>query len=190
MKRRTKPKSVDETAFVGPAKLHAGHSERNVGGTAGAKKAWQNDAEHPLSLAYAKGQLIRGNERYSSLQRFEAGDQYRRLFEMMHRSGRDSTDINLVSGGAGEPITEHMVDATRRIIAIDRHLKMQDRAIIRHVCGEGWWPSVAVRDACGEHYDKAVVPRLCEALDNLIEAIDAARGHKGLRGDAPPQATR
>ena len=106
----------------------------------------------------------------------------------MHRSGRDSTDINLVSGGAAAPITQPMVDATKRIIAIDCHLKKQDRAIIRHVCGEGWWPSVAVREACGEHYDKAVVPRLCEALDNLIEAIDAARRQKRLRRvDSWPQ---
>jgi hypothetical protein len=109
----------------------------------------------------------------------------------MHRSGRVSTDINLVSGGAGASITQHMFDATKRIIAVDCYLKKQDRAIIRHVCGEGWWPSVAVRDACGEHYDKAVVPRFCEALDNLIEAIDAARRQKRLRGsDGAPEAIR
>jgi len=186
MKRR-RAKAAQEESIIGPAKLHAGHSLRNVGAGAGAKKAWRNDAEHPLLLAFTKGQLIRGNERYTSEQRFNAGDEYRRLFETMHRSGRDSTDINLVSGGgAGGSITQDMIDATRRIIAIESNLKKQDRAIIRHVCGEAWWPSVAVREACGEHYDKAVVPRLCEALDNLIEAIEAARRQRLRR---PPTQT-
>ena len=177
----------DASAPLGPAKRHAGHSPRNISARAGAKKAWRNDAEHPLSLAYAKGQLIRGNERHSSQQRFEAGDEYRLLFETMHRSGRDSTDINLVSGGTALSLTQAMADAIKRIIAIDSHLKKQDRAIVRRVCGEGWWPSEAVREACGEHYDKATVPRFCEALDNLIEAIEAARRR---RPAPPPPPTR
>ena len=87
--RRKRARAAQDDGIVGPAKLHAGHSPRNIGAEAGAKKAWRNDAEHPLLLAYAKGQLIRGNERYTSEQRFEAGDEYRRLFETMHRSGRD-----------------------------------------------------------------------------------------------------
>jgi hypothetical protein len=173
-KTQLAPDPSDSSAPVGPAKLHAGHAPRNISPRAGAKKAWQNNAEHPLLLAYLKGQLIRGNERYTSQQRYEAGDEYRGLFELMHRSGRDSTDINLVSSSVGVSITQEMTDAIRKIAAIELGLKKQDRAIIRHVCGEGWWPSEAVRRACGEHYEKAVVPRFCEALDNLIEAIAAA----------------
>ena len=88
--------------------------------------------------------------------------------------------------GAGLSLSQAMADATKRIIAIDSHLKEQVRAIIRRVCGEGWWPSEAVREACGEHYDKAIVPRFCEALDNLIEAIEAAR----RRRSTPPPPTR
>jgi len=187
VKMKTKGTPVEHASTpLGPAKLHAGHSPRNISARAGAKKAWRNDAEHPLSLAYAKGQLIRGNEHHTSQQRFEAGDEYRRLYEIMHRSGRDSTDINLVSGGAALSLTQAMADATKRIIAIDSHLKSQDRAIVRHVCGEGWWPSEAVRKACGEHYDKATVPRFCEALDNLIEALAAVRH----RRPAPTPPTR
>src|SRR5260221_359393 len=82
MKTKATP-TEDESAPLGPAKRHAGHSPRNISARAGAKKAWRNDAEHPLSLAYAKGQLIRGNERHTSQQRFEAGDEYRCLFETM-----------------------------------------------------------------------------------------------------------
>jgi hypothetical protein len=163
------------TAPLGPAKLHQGHSRRNLGAGAGAKRGWRNDAEHPLTLAYVKGQLIRGNEVHTAKQRYDAGEDYRQLFEAMHRSGRDSTDINLVSGGSGASISQMMIDAVRKIASIESRLKAQDRDIVRHVCGEGWWPSEAVRAACGNHYDKAVIPRFCEALDNLVEAITQAR---------------
>jgi len=162
-------------APLGPAKLHAGHARRNLGAGPGAKRGWRNDAEHPLTLAYIKGQLIRGNEVYTAKQRYDAGEDYRQLYEAMHRSGRDSTDINLVSGGSGQAISQITVDAVRKVAFIESHLKAQDRAIIRHVCGEGWWPSEAVRAACGNHYDKAVVPRFCEALDNLVGALTLAR---------------
>jgi len=155
--RKAKPVDDSETP-VAPAKFHAGHAPCNISPRAGARKGWQNDAEHPLLLAYAKGQLIRGDERYSSRQRFDAGDEYRRLFELMHRSGRDSTDIDMVSSSTALSITQEMMDAIKRLAAIEAGLKRQDRAIIRHVCGEGWWPSEAVRQACGEHYDKATVP--------------------------------
>jgi hypothetical protein len=184
-RRRTREATACETSSMGdqnaptlplgPAKLHAGHARRNLGVGAGAKRAWRNDAEHPLTLAYVKGQLIRGNEIYTAKQRYDAGEEYRQLHEAMHRSGRDSTDINLVSGGSGLSISQIMVDSAKKIACIESHLKAQDRAIVRHVCGEGWWPSEAVRAACGNHYDKAVVPRFCEALDNLVDAIAEAR---------------
>ena len=172
--RPTENASSDQVP-IGPAKLLAGHARRNLGAGAGAKRGWRNDAEHPLTLAYVKGQLIRGNEIYTAKQRYDAGEDYRQLFETMHRSARDSTDMNLVSGGSGVSISQFMVDAVRKIASIEGNLKSQDRAIIRHVCGEGWWPSEAVRHACGNHYDKAVIPRFCEALDNLVDAISNAR---------------
>lgn len=173
----------DDTVVDMPAKLHGGHSQTHgLGANAGAKKGWRNDGEHPLSLAYAKGQLIRGsiqdergNAKYCALERITAGDEYRKHFEEMHRSGRDSTDMDVVSSGGGFPITETMNTATKKIAAIEHHLKGQDKIIVRRVCGEGWWPSEAVREAAGITYEKATVPRLNEALDNLIEAIEAAR---------------
>lgn len=173
--RARSPGQTGSAVPLGPAKLHAGHARRNLGPGAGAKLAWRNDAEHPLTLAYAKGQLIRGNEIYTAKQRYDAGEEYRQIFEAMHRSGRDSTDLNIVCGGSGLSVSQMLVDAVKNIASIEAHLKAQDRAIIRHVCGEGWWPSEAVRAACGNHYDKAVVPRLCEALDNLVDAIGRAR---------------
>src|SRR3569832_1186136 len=60
-----------------PAKIHAGHSRRALGVAAGSGKGWRNDAEHPLSLALAKGQLIRGKECHTPRMRIDAGDLYR-----------------------------------------------------------------------------------------------------------------
>jgi hypothetical protein len=162
----------------GPAKLHAGHSLRLIGHGAGAARAWKNDAEHPLTLAHAKGQLAKGNPRYTADDRFRAGDEYRALFERMHPRNRDSTDRDPLGTAqcTGAPIALTMAEATKKIVAIDSHLSARDRAIIRHVCGEGWSPAQAVRDALGhDWYKDRVVPRFNEALDALIEAMIAAR---------------
>jgi hypothetical protein len=51
-----------------------------------------------------------------------------------------------------------MIDASRWLKAVEAQLNAEDRTILRLVCGEGFWPSEAVRAAAGHsHYDKAVV---------------------------------
>jgi len=180
VKVRTGATSIDAEPIVGPAKLHAGHRRRMLGAAAGSKRGWRNDSEHPLSLAYAKGQLIRGNEKYSAAQRYEAGDLYRVAYEASQRKTRDSTDMNVVSGGKGEGITERMIDAGRWLGAIEARLNREDGRIVRMVCGEGYFPSEAVRTAFGhDHYKFAVLPRFNEALDHLIEAIAETRQTNG-----------
>jgi hypothetical protein len=179
-KKQHRADAHDES--VGPAKLHAGHSRRMLGPGAGAKKGWRNDAEHPLTLAYAKGQLIRGNQKNSAMQRYEAGDAYRAACEASLRKTRDSTDMNVVSGGRREGTNERMLDAFAWLRAVDSGLSEEDRRIVRLVCGEGWFPSEAVRAAFGhDHYKFAVVPRFNEALDHLIEAIAKASSLVGGR---------
>jgi len=178
MKREQQQRTDKDDEIVGPAKLHAGHSRRMLGTGAGAKQAWRNDAEHPLTLAYVKGQLIRGNEKHSAMQRYEAGDAYRAACEASQRKTRDSTDMNIVSGGKREGMNERTLDAFAWLRAVESGLGEEDRRIVRLVCGEGWFPSEAVRAAFGHnHYKYAVVPRFNEALDHLIEAIAKGRPH-------------
>ena len=167
-RKAKQPEPID-----GPAILRAFHVKRPVGALAGARSAWKNIAEHPLTLAFEKGQLGRGDPRYTPEMRLSAGNKYRQLCEQLASTGRDSTDVERIhGGGADHAVTEFRVDAIRKLAAVDRHMKTRDRKIVRHVCGDGWWPSEAVRDACGhEHYDKAVIPRFVEALDALIDAF-------------------
>jgi hypothetical protein len=71
-----------------------------------------------------------------------------------------------------------MLDAFAWLRAVDSGLGEEDRRIVRLVCGEGWFPSEAIRAAFGhDHYKFAIVPRFNEALDHLIEAIAKARSH-------------
>src|SRR5688572_5241109 len=100
----------------GPAKFHAGHAKRSLG--RGAGSAWRNDAEHPLTLAHARGHLLRGDPRYTAADRYEAGDEYRRLFEGMHGRNRDSTDRDPLGTACatGAPISVTMAEATRKIV--------------------------------------------------------------------------
>jgi len=169
MSARRGPRVAHEH-IEGPARIHAGHSRRALGAAAGSGKGWRNDAEHPLSLALAKGQLIRGKECHTPRMRFDAGDLYRVVHEAAMPRGRD--ELRVPTGGPGQPINDRMIDASRWLQAVEVQLNAEDRTIVRLVCGEGFWPSEAVRAAAGHsHYDKAVVPRFNEALDHLVEAI-------------------
>jgi hypothetical protein len=170
--REDAPKEEAEE-ILGPAKPHEGHVERTL---ETGRKGWRNIAEHPLTYIFAKGHLVKGNARYSADDRYKAGNLYRALCETVARSGRDCLDIELISRPTGFQISEAKANAMHILSRIDAGLKPTDRTIVRHVCGDGRWPSEAVRDACGHNfYKKVALPRFIEALDNLIEAMRAAR---------------
>lgn len=171
----TRTSEPDQDAIDGPAKIHQFHRKRNLGLSAGAKSGYENAAESPLKLAYEKGQLIRGNDKYSAQDRFNAGDRYRDIWEAANPKNRDSTNLDIVTGGGGHGITESRADAIKQLICIDSHLKPQDRQIIRQVCAYHEWPSKAVREALGGSYDRAAIPRFNEALDCLIDAMQIAK---------------
>ena len=63
---------------------------------------------------------------------------------------------------------------------LDYHYDMspRDRQIVRLVCGEGFFPSEAVRQVCAD-YKHTIPARLREALDGLVEAMEAARRERG-----------
>jgi hypothetical protein len=176
MRTRKATPAAEPGAPEAPAKLHSGHKrDRLLGTQAGAKKAWRNIAEHPLSAAFERGQLSRGGETRAAKDRLNAGEFYRHLYEGAQVRSRDSTQFEVVLGGTGAGMGEARADAIRKLIAIDSRMKGADRVIVRRVCGEGRRPSEAVREALGPHYAKAVVPRFNEALDALCDAIETAR---------------
>lgn len=144
---------------------------------AGGPKRFRNHNEHPLSLAYHKGQLqngiVRGPDglsKYTAAERYAAGEEFRQAWEVIGGSGRDSTDGDRINGNGNEPVTIIKTSAELYRRRVKHALSPRDWMIVQHVCGEGWWPSEAVRDACGPSYVHATIPRLNEALDNLIEA--------------------
>jgi hypothetical protein len=174
MAKRTRKQDAPGTEeILGPAKLHEGHVNRT---TESGRRAWRNIAEHPLTYIYEKGQLVRGSPRYTADDRYAAGNLYRILCETLARSGRDCLDTEFISRPAGFQISEARANAMQILARVDAGLKTADRKMIRNVCGDGRWPSEAVRDACGhDFYQKVVLPRFIEALDALIDAMRAAR---------------
>lgn len=169
-----------------PARIRPGHIQnRTLNIAAGSKKGWRNDGEHPLTLAWSKGQLIRGiirdeqgREKYCAAERYSAGDEFRRLWEACMATGRDSTDLNRITGGRGDPITMTQAQAISDLARVHKALGSTDRQIVQLVCGEGHWPSEAVRKACGPSYEDATIPRLNEALDHLIEAFASLKRNR------------
>lgn len=133
----------------------------------------------PLEACYAKNQLGGGNPKYTAQNRMAAGEAYSKLFDMTEKSGRDSTQALNVSRSSAMGFNNDAQDrAWTERLAVESHLNHADRQIITMVCGEGRYPSEAVRAVCGDYKD-AVIPRFRESLDHLTEAFETARRNPG-----------
>lgn len=163
----------------GPAVIHGGHEQtRHLRVVAGSKMGWVNRREHPLTWAFDRGQLGRGGaiEMAEAKRRLNAGEEYRVLYETSRGRTRDSTDLDVVKGGGGYPITIAMADAVKKLVAIDFRLGKNDRTLIRRVCGEGYTLAQAIADVFpSDKYRHGVSVRFCEALDALIAAMAEAQ---------------
>jgi hypothetical protein len=135
--------------------------------TAGAKKAWR--ARAPLVAAYEKGLLSGGSPAHTALERFEAGQNYACLWRVAEITGRDSTDLDRVMGGAAaRDVPPRQMWAIRKLARIEEKLPVNDVRIIRAVCGYERKPSEIMREINPDYKDR-VSARLCEALDSLVE---------------------
>ncbi len=174
------PKAQDEDEVAAPAALRMDHArDRFLSPAPGAPKGWRRVS--PLEAAYERGQLGGGNPQFDAQRRLEAGEAYARLHALSQASGRDSTDLDRIGRGRqGDGLSEARARALHTLSEVERRMNARDRLIVRMVCGEGHFPSEAVRTACND-YRHTVASRFREALDSLIEAMLSAR-HAGTKG--------
>jgi hypothetical protein len=129
----------------------------------------------PLQAVYAKNMLAGGSQRFTAADRYGAGSNYTAIWDAAQGSGRDSTQaLNAVRGGSGGSPSDARAKAVSQLARVNLHLGARDRKIVSMVCGEGYWPSEAVRDTCGDYRD-TVSARFREALDALCEAFETSR---------------
>lgn len=126
-----------------------------------------------IEQCYEHGRL---GEKSSNLakDRYNAGKFYTKLWDLSQKAGRDSTagfDVGR-SMGSGIPLTEAQSDAVARLVAIEMKLGANDRTIVRAVCALGYQPNEAIHGLCKLSSETRVTPRLCEALDALLDAIE------------------
>jgi hypothetical protein len=168
-----------------PARIRPEHiRDRILSAVAGTPLAYRS-VQWPIQVAYEHGKLSApGDTRgYDCNTRWLAIREYDEVHDMaLGRSGRDSTDLDIVSGGGGFPITEEIANAVKKLISIDSHMATKDRQIVRKLC-EGWSLAESVKQACGEDFKHTVPARVRDALDALYEALDAARanGYRYIR---------
>ena len=130
-----------------------------------------NDDESQLGKAFVRGQL--GKDR-REVDRYHAGTTYRNLFEILHRSGRDSLMALGVSGGSGMSFTNTQQQAGRDLAKVKEKLSSNDAGIIEMYCGKNHNMTTAVL-AFVPYPSNSVLNRLCEALDALDAALDEQR---------------
>jgi hypothetical protein len=169
----------DQETPQSPAKITALHrQDRELSTVAGAPKGWRK--ESVLQSVYDRGFLAGGSNRYSAMQRRDAGEAYSEIFDTAQASGRDSTQaLNISRSHGGLPLSQAQATAIRHLVSIHSHMGERDRRIVWMVCGEGHWPSEAVRSVCADYRD-TVPARFREALDSLIEAMEMARRQPGV----------
>jgi hypothetical protein len=161
-----------------PARIRPEHiRDRILSAVAGTPLAYRS-VQWPIQMAYEHGKLSTPSDKgYDCNTRWLAIREYDEVHDMaLGRSGRDSTDLDIVSGGGGFPITEEIANAVKKLISIDSHMATKDRQIVRKLC-EGWTLAESVKQACGEDFKHTVPARVRDALDALYEALDAARSN-------------
>ena len=122
---------------------------------------------HPLDLALHREKI--------SHDQFTAGDMYRDRFLLRERSGVDSTQGSNGGGGSGTPFTQTQWDAIRWLETVEGKLSERNRVIVRHFCGEGYSMSESLRLSGLTRYRDEVLPRILEALDELVKAVISRR---------------
>lgn len=160
-----------------PARIHPGHrQDHRLGPAIGAAKGFRNINEHPLVAALALDRI--------SADEFEAGDTYRRLYEMRFKASETRFEFS-PSGGQNVPFSQTNVDAIRAIEAIESQLARiidgpRYKTLIQRLCGEGY----AANQACvaaGYTDPKQVWALTRLALNKLAVALERVeRKHLAL----------
>ena len=167
---------------MGPAIAREDHiRDREISPAAGAPKGWR--VLSVLELAHERGQLDdregdAQGRRYRAARRLEAGDFYAKRFMVAQSTGLDSTAIDCVASvSTRRTLSEGQAEAIRALAKIENHMGLRDRRIVRMVCGENFRLNEAVMSVCGKSYRQSVTLRFREALDALVEALEAVRRH-------------
>ena len=165
-----KKPTPDPEALDRPAKIMPAHILLNPEAPA-RQRRWGVRDDHPLTRAWERGQLASGRRNITPRDRYEAGLIYRGLYEDLHGSNIALSKLTRVNGGTCEARASERICAARDLLTrIEARMSADNAFIIRRVCGEGAWPSEAVRERY-QNFEKFVIPRLCMALDDLVDAV-------------------
>jgi hypothetical protein len=171
---------MKSTDIDGPAKILPTHiRDRNTSRTAGAGKAWRN-VDWPIQAAFEAGRLT-GQDRLDAIVTFAGLAATAEI-----RSTRDSTQLDIVRGGNGDPISEHRADAIKKHVSIQSLMPPKDRKIC-NMLADGHKLHHAIETACGPDYGRSIAARVTDALDALLHAMRVAK-HTGYRVDLTPLA--
>lgn len=175
-KPQTKESPMPQIHVAEPARVRSTHvRDRTLSVVAGSPLGVRN-RDWPVEIARDAGRL-EGMDGMGEV-RWLAIRDYDLLIDAAEiRSGRDSTALDIVSGGGGYPVTQGRSDAIRKLVSTDSFMPFKDRTIVRKLC-EGYSLPGAVREACGDDFVHTVAARVRDALDALCDAVGKAKKAK------------
>ena len=141
----------------------------------GHAKRFRNVGNSPLMLAFYRGWLVSPPDsvvpvgaRVSADERYAAGEEFEKLWYVLHRTGMRDSTIEGISGNTGLFLTEAKEAAGKRVRAIEARMQASNYRIVAHFCGEGLSMAESVRLAGVDCSARAVACRIRESLDNLV----------------------
>jgi hypothetical protein len=171
--RKPKPVTLRRAPIeiAAPAKAGPGQSfviETFAEKSVGQSKRYRNIGDHPLSMAWHKGQL--------SDEQYIAGNTFFTLYATINSSGRDSTqalEAGRCSGGSSDHL-DRMVSAGADLNRIETAMGARNYRIVANFCGKAMPMTEAVQRVVACH-PNGIRFRMSEALEDLSDALDSAR---------------
>lgn len=175
--------ALPETA---PAILRETHVvDEHAEGSSGARRHWRNLGEHPLTLAYARGKLgalphawQKPCNACDACRRAAAGEKFRWCFERLHAFGRDSTLSEPGVHGTRAELGTSQEAAGQAMARLRARMGEKNYAIVESFCGHAFSARDSLVKAGIPFGNDSVFARLCEALDDLAEAMGQGKGRR------------
>lgn len=129
-----------------------------------------NVRETPVMVNLKESALVAlYNRRHIDKGQAEAGEIFRRLWETMGGKGAGAMDYSKTpvdGGGAVQTVTEHQIDAGRKLAAAEVCLGIRGYSLVSKVCGEGYQISELFHD---KRSQLSAMDLLRGLLDDLAE---------------------
>lgn len=163
----------DLEPLPGPGKVFI---QELVDAQSGHAKRHRNIGDTPLSFAYYGNKLSGPGDVVSGIMaadRYSAGERFYALWRAREGCGRNI--FERIGGSDHHWWSDPKADASEIVGRLRAKMYGKNFLIVQHFCGEGYSMAQAVRRAGIDSHPNGIIPRVREALDDLVTVMTGRR---------------